>query len=101
MMEKLVKGLLERGHQVDMITHFSLKEPPANYTEINLSGILPDLVNNVNAMKAEKLKMSFFTIPETISSLGSINCELLGHPKIQDLIKNSRQNSYDVIISLV
>ncbi|EZA57756.1 hypothetical protein DMN91_002716 [Ooceraea biroi] len=98
LMEALMKNLAIRGHQVDVITQFSLKKPIPNYTEINIGGIVPELTNNLNATGLEDYT-SLTTIPRTLSLLGSKTCELLGHPKLQELIKNSQQNPpYDVIV---
>ncbi|XP_031781625.1 UDP-glucuronosyltransferase 2B2-like [Nasonia vitripennis] len=47
MFNALVRGLSERGHQVDDITHFPLKKPPKNYkTIVNLNGTLKSVVNS-------------------------------------------------------
>lgn len=55
MFEQLMKGLALRGHKVDVITHFELKNPPNNYrTIINFSEIKHNLLNLTNNIPIDK-----------------------------------------------
>jgi len=100
MMEELMKGLARRGHQVDVITQFSLKKPIPNYTEINLVGSLPTIVNNVSATMAQQWRTSSMYAITHFG--GTIVCELLNHPKVRDLIENPpRDPPYDIVIAEV
>ncbi|XP_014479890.1 PREDICTED: UDP-glucuronosyltransferase 2B30-like [Dinoponera quadriceps] len=97
MNEPLMKGLAQRGHQVDVITHFPQKKPVPNYTDISLFGSLPNVRNNISATEIQAfggLSMKHLT-----EIAGNNICELLAHPKIQDLIKNPPQDPpYDLVI---
>ncbi|XP_011629710.1 UDP-glucuronosyltransferase 1-9-like [Pogonomyrmex barbatus] len=97
MQEALMKALAKRGHQVDVFTHFPQKKPIPNYTDISLKGSLPQVVNNVTA--TEVLGFSTPSIAKLVEMAGTNICELLNHPKLQDLIKNPPQDPpYDIII---
>ncbi|EFN68484.1 hypothetical protein EAG_10458 [Camponotus floridanus] len=70
MQEELMKGLVKRGYQVDVVTHFPQKNPIPNYTDINLAGSIREV------------------------------CQLMDHPKIHELIKKLPQNSpFDIVIT--
>ncbi|XP_001603802.1 UDP-glucuronosyltransferase 2A1 [Nasonia vitripennis] len=99
MFEALMKGLAKRGHQVDVVTHFSVKNPPKNYkTVVNLAGTMETLVNN-------------FTIDFALSVRGDVGyhvattfgnrlCNLLALKEMQDLIHNPPNDPpYDVLIT--
>jgi len=93
-----MKGLARRGHQVDVITHFPLKKPIPNYTEvINLAGSMPAVMNNVNATQVGQWKTSGMYLIAHFA--GTILCELLNDPKLRDFIKNPpRDPPYDILI---
>ncbi|XP_044255719.1 UDP-glucosyltransferase 2-like [Tribolium madens] len=48
MFERLLMGLAEKGHNVDVATHFPRKEPTPRYNQLSLVGSLPILVNNLS-----------------------------------------------------
>ncbi|XP_017886257.1 uncharacterized protein LOC108628682 [Ceratina calcarata] len=97
MAEGLLTGLTKRGHQIDVVTHFLLKNPPANYKEISVDGILETVVNNMNASSLSSglnQNMSYL-----VNIGGDRVCELLKLPQLQEVIhRNSKSPKYDVII---
>lgn len=101
MFEALMVGLAERGHQVDVVTHFPVKNPPSNYrTIVNLSGTLVDLVNNFTIEFV--LGMADEVGYHVATNLGNKLCDLLGHEEIQHLLKNPPTDPpYDLLITEV
>lgn len=96
MQEELMKGLAKRGHQVDVFTHFSLKKPIPNYTDISLDGSMPRIINNITY---DDVKGFSNTNMLTLASIGMTVCELLDHPKLRQLIENPPQDPpYDLVI---
>lgn len=95
--EQVMKGLAKRGHQVDVVNHFPQKIPIPNYTDISLEESFPHATNNVSAINVRSYS-SYFK-KRLVDRSGTQICELLKHPKLQDLIKNPPQNPpYDVIV---
>jgi len=100
MQEILMKELARRGHQVDVVTHFPLEKPIPNYKDISLKGSLPQVMNNVTA--ADIKSFSTPSISMLVEVGGNTVCNLLSHPKIQELIKNPPQDPpYDIVIQEV
>ncbi|XP_033212469.1 UDP-glucuronosyltransferase 2B1-like [Belonocnema kinseyi] len=94
--DALMKGLAKKGHQVDVISHYESK----NYkTVLNLSkvdflfpGIEFDTIRAAQEFVAD-------TVEALAGSYATHMCELLGHEKMQDFIRNIPKDSpYDVII---
>ncbi|XP_011266198.2 UDP-glucuronosyltransferase 1-9 [Camponotus floridanus] len=97
MQEELMKALAKRGHQVDVVTHFPLKKPILNYTSISLAGSMPQVVNNLTATEVKSFSATSMT--SLTYMCGTQICQLMDHPKIQELIKNPPQDPpYDLII---
>ncbi|XP_029165274.1 UDP-glucuronosyltransferase 2A3-like [Nylanderia fulva] len=97
MQEELMKGLAKRGHQVDVITHFPLKKPIPNYTDISLAGSMPQVMNNLSY---EDIKGFANTNMAKLAFMGNSLCELMDHPKLRQLIENPPQDPpYDVLVT--
>lgn len=101
MFEALMIGLAQRGHQVDVVTHFPVKNPPSNYRNIiNLSGTLDNIVNNFTIEFV--LGMADEVGYHVATNLGNKLCNLMGHEEMQHLIKNPPTDPpYDVLITEV
>lgn len=100
MTHQLMKGLARRGHQVDVITHFPQKKPIPNYTEISLAGSMSLMTNNLSMEEA--LQFRGVNLKHLTYMAGTMNCELLAHPKIRNLIENPPQDPpYDLVITEV
>lgn len=97
MAERLMISLAERGHQVDVVTHFPLKKAPPNYTQFSLEGTLKPVMNNLDAKTASEFnKLNF---DKLIEMAGVGICDLLAHENVQRFIKNPPNDPpYDVII---
>ena len=97
MAESLMTSLAERGHQVDVVTHFPMKKPIPNYTDISVAGSLETVVNNMFAENVTKFNSHNMKV--LVQTAGTKTCKLLGLPKIQQLIKNPPKDPpYDVVI---
>lgn len=95
--ERLTQSLAKHGHQVDVITHFPVKKPIPNYNEISLLGTLEPAMNNMNASMV--MQGAVTNIQYLIERIGTKICNLLGHEKIQNLIKNPPKDPpYDLVI---
>lgn len=100
MMKPLMIGLAQRGHQVDVVSHFPLKKPIPNYRDLSLAGSIPDVRNNITAANASSF--GTFSMKSLTDMAGAQVCELLSHPVLQDLIKNPPQDPpYDLLITEV
>ncbi|XP_058794059.1 UDP-glucosyltransferase 2-like [Phymastichus coffea] len=98
--ESLMRGLAERGHQVDVYSHFPLKKPPPNYRDYSLAGTLPLMVNNLTYQFLSTIMVQGHSMSRMMSTSGDNICEMLKLPIFQRLIKNPPKNPpYDLVIT--
>lgn len=98
MMEQLMKALAERGHQVDVVTHFLQNKPVPNYREISIEGRSPSAVNNMTATQVKLF--GTINIKMLMHMAGSEVCKLMETPELQDLINNPPSDPpYDLVIT--
>ncbi|XP_069681768.1 UDP-glucosyltransferase 2-like [Periplaneta americana] len=92
----LLKGLASRGHEVYVLSHFPLKNPVANYTDISLVGSTP---TTVNSLPVEDVASSTVSANMAgIIKLGIDACEnALVFPAVQNLFKSNQK--FDLIIT--
>ncbi|CAK9828264.1 UDP-glycosyltransferase UGT5 [Anthophora retusa] len=95
----LCEGLAERGHQIDMISHFPIKKSIANYRDIvDLNGTREPIVNSLTIEQAQTVQHAITYYLAT--KYGGDLCELLGHEKIQNFVKNPPNDPpYDLIVT--
>lgn len=97
MCDRLMKILAERGHQVDVISHFPLKVPFPNYNDFSLEGSLYPITNNVNY--SDIRMFSTTSLKYLLFYSGDKICELFKHPILENVIKNpSNDPPYDLVI---
>ncbi|XP_051166485.1 UDP-glucosyltransferase 2-like isoform X2 [Leptopilina boulardi] len=97
MCERLMKLLAKNGHQVDVISHFPLKEPFPNYKDFSLNGTLHPIVNNVNYSDIHLFSTK--SLKNLLLYAGDKVCELLKHPILENFIKNPPNHPpYDLVI---
>jgi hypothetical protein len=99
MINEVLKGLVEKGHKVDIINPLPHKEANPNYTQIIR---LPEnqnlLSNGLSYQEAHNLSNSMFKI----GLLGYEICQYLGHPEFLHLARNPPKDPpYDLIITQV
>lgn len=98
--ESILNGLVKEGHRVDVISHYEHTNPPKNYkTILNLAKL--DYPYPIT--KFDTIQNAIDAIKDPVKHLteiyGITMCPLLGHKKMQDLIRNPPKDSpYDVII---
>lgn len=96
--EELMIGLAEKGHQVDVYSHFPPKKPIPNYTHFNLLGSMSEVTNNISFTDVTSSKITEF-LRDWIQHYGSAECDLLEHVHFQNLIKNPPKDPpYDLAI---
>lgn len=98
MFDVLCKELVKRGHQVDVISHFPLKTPLANYTDVvDLNGTLKTVVNGITTDYGKYIQRSVTYFVAT--DFGNNLCDLMKQEKMQKFIKNPPNDPpYDLII---
>ena len=102
MFEKLVMGLVKKGHEVDVISNFPLKEKLQNYNDISIKGLLPAKQNNATFENFIKPMNTIFWVPLIAEDIGETYCDILNYPILQNIINKSSQNAtYDIIITEV
>ncbi|KAK0175125.1 hypothetical protein PV327_008904 [Microctonus hyperodae] len=92
---QLMRSLASRGHQVDVVSNFPLKNKIPNYTDISLAGLSPQITNNVSYEETKtftKLSMQHF-----VYKTGITVCDLLSADVFGKLLKTPK-NTYDVIV---
>lgn len=102
MFNPLVTELSKRGHQVDVITHYPLENPPSNYRVIvNLDGTMDKVTNNFTV----DLVLSFkgIGIGVLAEQFGNAIChKFLAMEPMQNLIKNPPNDPpYDLVLAEV
>ena len=97
MCEQLMKILAEKGHQVDVISHFPLNKPFPNYNDLNIKGSLPPIINNISYTQLEDLTST--NLANFMDMCGDKICELFKHPVINNIIKKPPNDPpYDLVI---
>ena len=101
MFESVMKGLAKRGHQVVVVSHFPLEKSLNNYTDLSLKGSTHSWTNNVPYQELQKFL--HHTWIRSILLIDANNfCDVLGHPVIQNLMKNIPENGpYDFLVTEV
>jgi len=97
--ESLMKGLIDKGHQVDVMSPFLQKKPYPNYTDIAEFKTHIVLLNNLSY---DYIMDEVYKNPLNViaTSFGNEICErYLGHPAIQKLVRNPPKDPpYDAMI---
>ncbi|XP_029035422.2 UDP-glucosyltransferase 2-like [Osmia bicornis bicornis] len=97
MAESVLTSLAKRGHKVDAITHFPLKDPPPNYRDISLEGSTQTMVNYMKASNISKINAQDFKFLTDIT--GHKICQLMEFPTLKEVIDNPPKDPpYDLVI---
>lgn len=101
MCEELMRGLAERGHQVDVYSHFPLKRPIPNYKDFSLHGTLPAISNNITFDVVSISSLSEM-IKHWVQTEGKSLCSLMELPLFQKLLYDPPTDPpYDLVINEV
>ncbi|XP_033210444.1 2-hydroxyacylsphingosine 1-beta-galactosyltransferase-like isoform X2 [Belonocnema kinseyi] len=99
--QALMKGLAKQGHQVDIISHHELPNPPKNYeTIINLATLSRSDASTQFRSIQEAIAV-FENPAKLVENLYGLEiCDIMRHEKIQKFIKNPPKDpGYDLIIT--
>ncbi|KAF7987446.1 hypothetical protein HCN44_003208 [Aphidius gifuensis] len=99
MYERLMKGLVERGHQVDVISCFPLDTPIKNYTDIVIDELAAEHIDEFTYDLLPVYNgLNQFKVIATM--VGNDVCDgIVKNSKVQDIINNPPKNPpYDLII---
>nr|XP_022908581.1 UDP-glucuronosyltransferase 2B31-like [Onthophagus taurus] len=95
----ILKNLADRGHEVDVMSHFPLKKSHKRYNDISLEGVMEIKTNNI---KIEELKnTNFYENINVIYKIAGVEmCEaLLNSQQARDLLNSTKR--YDLMITQV
>ncbi|KRT85102.1 Glycosyltransferase [Oryctes borbonicus] len=95
--EKLLKALVARGHEVDVISHFPSKTPIPRYNEFSVRGSLPIYQDNmtIDSVRDKNLIQQLTLI---FANGGVSVCEAIFNTKIAQDLRNSTKK-YDLLIT--
>lgn len=86
--EPLVLALAGRGHSLTVLSFYPQKTPVPNYTDINLVGLVPLRVNQVQFSSVENSVSDFISMAE----MGLEMCEkILTFPKVRESLTAERR----------
>lgn len=95
--EQIMKVLANKGHQVDVITHFPMKKPYPNYKDFSLQGSAEVITNNLNYTMVKSISVR--SIKNLLDLTGDPVCSLLNHTVFQNIIQNPPKDPpYDLVI---
>ncbi|KAI8128479.1 UDP-glucuronosyltransferase 2B18 [Lucilia cuprina] len=103
----IIKELIQRGHQVTMITAFSLKDLKlgANYTEVLIEPVYDFWTDIIPFFKADNIfelsEMDFFDFLKMLEIIGMKTTEhALKQPKVQEIINHPQpKGQYDLLLA--
>ncbi|XP_058451969.1 UDP-glucosyltransferase 2-like isoform X4 [Malaya genurostris] len=95
----LIKGLLERGHHVTMMTPIPFETDNPNITQINWSYAhkIVDETADVAVMRQEGCTAMDIALKVLVVARRLIEAEL-AHPEVQELIRNASEKQFDVLL---
>ncbi|KAL7306832.1 hypothetical protein TKK_0000993 [Trichogramma kaykai] len=100
MLSAFAKGLAERKHQVDVVTHYPAKNPPKTFKiVVNLSGTEPPIINSFHIDFAKTIAQDVTV--KVADRYGSDLCHYMNLPDFQKLIKkikSSKDKLYDLVV---
>ncbi|VVC24237.1 UDP-glucuronosyl/UDP-glucosyltransferase [Cinara cedri] len=99
MYDELLTNLAKRNHRVDVVSQYSLKNPPPNYHNITMPS-LPELTNKFDWNLLENYKDTNYVVRNIATNFGNFICEeRLKSSRLQEIIKNPPKNpAYDLVL---
>nr|QPA18386.1 UDP-gluconosyltransferase [Trialeurodes vaporariorum] len=99
MFESLMKGLAEKGHTVDVLSHFPLDTSMDNYTDFSVAGSIRVLTGQISLEVFEEYRFD----PLGINNIKFLYYSILGHETIMNSSAIQRlmesDERYDLIIT--
>ncbi|KAK9747235.1 UDP-glucoronosyl and UDP-glucosyl transferase [Popillia japonica] len=95
--ERLLKTLAARGHEVDTVSHFPTKHPTPRYNDISVRGLLPLMQNNLTLDKVQE--MSILECLQLVAKIAGVEpCKAVLNSKVAQYLKNTTKK-YDLLIT--
>ncbi|KAJ2944776.1 hypothetical protein O0L34_g1665 [Tuta absoluta] len=93
---RLIEALARKDHQMTIISHFPMKNPPPNVETISLAGTIPEITNNLTRQN-QSLKPSFVVNLENIMKECLQACETVSRlPAVKALLNSTI--AFDLVI---
>ncbi|KAJ8932273.1 hypothetical protein NQ318_005625 [Aromia moschata] len=87
----LMRGLANKGHNVTVISCFSLKDRPSNYKEVGLDQALKIFLNVIDMGELESNRLYKYTTLFKLSYFAQYACESgLGSKVVKDFMKTDQ-----------
>lgn len=100
MFQEVMKSLVEKGHQVDVLSTFPQEKKYPNYTDLSIADLAPVKVNNMTYQFVQLISGSSEKV--LIEETGNDVCNFLQWDQLQKLIKNPPNDPpYDLVIAEV
>ncbi|KAG5880554.1 hypothetical protein JTB14_021226 [Gonioctena quinquepunctata] len=93
--ERILKELAKRGHEVTMVSAYTLKQSVPNFTDIYLDGFLEGLDDH-DDIYVEMEKSPYINMSLLRDMITYVTDRLFAHPKVQGLIKSGKH--FDLIV---
>ncbi|KAI8425195.1 hypothetical protein MSG28_007019 [Choristoneura fumiferana] len=93
---RIIEALAQREHQLTVITHFPMKNPPPNVEEISLAGTIPEIANNLTR-EYQSFKPEFIHNLEQIIEECVQTCEIVSRLPAVTALLNSTV-TFDLVI---
>ncbi|XP_039442022.1 UDP-glucosyltransferase 2-like [Culex pipiens pallens] len=95
----IVKGLLERGHHVTMMSTDPIETDNPNITQIDWSFAHKIIVENIDVAKLRQENCKTLTISKQLLHVTEMFVRAeMNHPDVQQLIRNAGDEQFDVLI---
>ncbi|XP_030034070.2 UDP-glucosyltransferase 2 [Manduca sexta] len=93
---RLIQALANKQHQLTVVSHFPMKNPPPNIDQISLTGTIPEITNNLSRQQ-HSLKPDFIRNLEQIMKECIHACEMVSHlPAVKKLFNSTA--TFDLVI---
>nr|AEW43142.1 UDP-glycosyltransferase UGT47A2 [Helicoverpa armigera] len=93
---RLLEALARRDHQLTVVTHFPMKNPPPNVQQISLAGTIPEITNNLT-VQHDSIKPDFIRNLEQIMKECVDACSTVAKVPAVKALLNSTE-TFDLVI---
>ncbi|XP_021193615.3 UDP-glucosyltransferase 2 [Helicoverpa armigera] len=93
---RLLEALARKDHQLTVVTHFPMKNPPPNVQQISLAGTIPEITNNLT-VQHDSIKPDFIRNLEQIMKECVDACSTVAKVPAVKALLNSTE-TFDLVI---